>query len=75
MSDSQPPADLELDALRTTYPAWHIHRAAFGGYQAEWKSESGLAIRYVAAVSIADMHRRLEVIEAARGDNDNRDNG
>lgn len=70
MSDPTIPADPELEALRVTYPGWHIMRSAFGGYRAEWKSESGLEIRYVAGVSVADLRRRLEVIEEARGESD-----
>ncbi len=62
--------DEALDALRLLYPAWFITRAAFGGYRAEWKTGPGLQIRYVGADSVADLHRRLEVIEAARGDSE-----
>lgn len=70
MSDPTIPADPELDALRVTYPGWFISRSMFGGYRAEWKSETGLAIRYVAGISIADLHRRLEIIETARGESE-----
>jgi hypothetical protein len=62
--------DSELAALRITYPAWHITRAAFGGYRAEWKSPDSLQIRYIGGKSVADLHRRLEVIEAARGESE-----
>ncbi|MGB6454612.1 MAG: hypothetical protein WBH47_08990 [Streptosporangiaceae bacterium] len=65
-----PPSDPELEALRTLYPAWFISRAIFGGLRAEWRSESGLMIRYVGATSVADMHKRLQIIEDARGESE-----
>jgi hypothetical protein len=60
----------ELEALRELFPAWFITPAAFGGYRAEWKSPSGLSVRYVGGTSVADLHKRLEVIEAARGESE-----
>ncbi len=62
--------EAEFDALRALYPGWRINPAMFGGYRAEWKSPTGLSIRYVGAESVADLHRRFETIEQARGDND-----
>jgi hypothetical protein len=64
------PQSGELAALQALYPGWHITRAAFGGYRAEWKSPSGLSIRYVGGMSVADLHQRLEVIESARGESE-----
>ncbi len=66
----QPPHAEQLDALRLAYPAWHINRAAFGGVMTEWKSENGLQIRVVHGTSVPDLHRRLEIIEAARADSE-----
>jgi hypothetical protein len=60
----------ELEALRVIYPAWRIARSDFGGLRAEWKSENSLKIHYVGGTSVHDLHKRLEVIEAARGDNE-----
>jgi hypothetical protein len=62
--------ETQLEALRVTYPAWHITRAAFLGHRAEWKSASGPSVRFVAGESIADLHHRLEIIEAARGESE-----
>lgn len=64
------PINPELEALKVAYPAWFISPAAFGGFRAEWKSPSGLMIRYVAGNTIPDLHKRLEVIEAARAEGD-----
>jgi hypothetical protein len=66
MSDSTP--DEGLAALRALYPGWWITPAPFKGWRAEWKSESRLQIRYIGANTIAELHQRLEVIEAARGE-------
>lgn len=63
-------SEAELEALRALYAAWHITPAAFGGYRAEWKSVNGLQIRYVGGETIADLHKRLEVIEGARGESE-----
>jgi len=62
--------DIQLAALRELFPAWFIGPAPFSGWRAEWRSESGLSIRYVGGNTIADLHKRLEVIEAARGESE-----
>lgn len=70
-SDQGPGAagsSLELAALQQTYPGWWILPHAFGGFRAEWKSESGVQIHYVYGATVAELHKRLEVIEAARAE-------
>jgi hypothetical protein len=64
------PEDEQLAALRQLFPGWWIGPAPFKGWRAEWKSESGVQIHHVYGTSVADLHKRLEIIESARGESE-----
>jgi hypothetical protein len=68
--DPEPAQQDPLAALRTAYPGWMITPGMFGGFKATWRPESGLQIREIHGTSVANLHRRLEIIEAARADSE-----